>query len=69
MRYFVISISLKYVLKANTLSPVTFLACCNQKNTHITNWHHENKQNSINRDNIYCIEGNENILINRPAPC
>ena len=45
------------------MSPATFIAYCNEKHTHITNLHHENKQNSINRDNIYCIEGNENVYI------
>ena len=61
MRYFVIST--KYVLKANTLSPATFIAYSNQKHTHITNQHHKNKPNSTKRDNIYCIEGNENAYI------
>ena len=44
------------------MSPATFIAYSNQKHTHITNWHHKNKQNSINRGNIFCIEGNENVL-------
>ena len=55
--------SLEYVLQASTLSPATFIAYSNQKHTHITNWHHKNKQNSINWDNTYCTEGNENVYI------
>ena len=50
-------------MKANTLSSATFIAYSNKEHTHITNWHHKNKQNSINRDNIYCIEGNETVYI------
>ena len=50
-------------MKANTLSPATFTAYSNQKHTHITNWHHKNEQNSLNRNNIYCIERNENVYI------
>ena len=52
-----------FELAANTLSHAMFTAYSNQKHTYITNWHHKNKQNSINRDNIYCIEGNENVYI------
>ena len=55
--------SCKYVFKANTSSPATFIAYFSPKHTHITNWHHKNIQNSINRDNIYCIEENENVYI------
>ena len=51
------------------MPPVTFIAYSNKNQSHITNWQKQqqtNKQkttteNSVNVDNIYCIEGNENV--------